>query len=85
MVALAGDRTLLARGAAPSELPDRIRTGNDRAYLLSLPRNALVPCRELAGIPTGATIVPLVDTRSSAVLRHGAPPLTVEWDGAIRP
>ena len=85
MVALAGDRTLLARGAALSELPDRIRTGNDRAYLLSLPRNALVPCRELAGIPVGATIVPLVDTRSSAVLRHGAPPLTVEWDGAIRP
>jgi hypothetical protein len=85
MVALAGDRTLLARGAVPSELPNRIRAGNDRAYLLPLPRNALVPCRELAGMPAGATIVPLVDTRSSAVLRHGAPPLTVEWDGAIRP
>jgi hypothetical protein len=85
MVALAGDRTLLARAAAPSELPDRMRAGNDRAYVLPLPRNALLPCRELAGTPAGATILPLVDTRSSVVLRRGSPPLTVEWDGAIRP
>jgi hypothetical protein len=85
MVALAGDHTLLARGAAPSELSNRIRAGSDRAYVLALPRNALVPCRELAGMPAGATILPLVDTRSSVVLRRGSPPLTVEWDGAIRP
>jgi hypothetical protein len=85
VVALAGDRTLLARGAALSELPGRVRAGHDRAYVLPLPRNALVPCRELAGMPAGADILPLVDTRSSAVLRRGSPPLTVEWDGAIRP
>jgi hypothetical protein len=85
VVALAGDRTLLARGVAQSELYDRVRAGSDRAYVLALPRNALVPCRELAGTPVGATILPLVDTRSSAVLRRGSPPLTVEWDGAIRP
>jgi hypothetical protein len=85
MVALAGDRTLLARAAAPAELSNRIRAGNDRAYVLALPRNALVPCRELAGMPAGATILPLVDTRSSVILRRGSPPLTVEWDGAIRP
>lgn len=85
VVALAGDRTLLARGAAPSDLSDRARAGSDRAYVLPLPRNALIPCRELAGMPAGAAILPLVDTRSSAVLRRGSPPLTVEWDGAIRP
>ena len=85
VVALAGDRTLLARGVAQSELSDRARAGSDRAYVLALPRNALVPCRELAGTPAGATILPLVDTRSSAILRRGSPPLTVEWDGAIRP
>ncbi|MFL5496711.1 MAG: hypothetical protein ACJ8DC_20205 [Gemmatimonadales bacterium] len=85
VVALAGDRTLLARGAPPSELSDRVRTGSDRAYVLALPRNALVPCRERAGLPPGAVILPLVDTRSSAILRRGSPPLSVEWDGAIRP
>jgi hypothetical protein len=85
MVALAGDRTLLARSVAPSELSTRLRNGSDRAYLLALPRNALVPCRDLAELPPGATILPLVDTRSSAVVRRGSPPLTVEWDGAIRP
>jgi hypothetical protein len=84
-VALAGDRTLLARGAAAAELSNRLRAGNDRAYVLALPRNALVPCRELARMPAGATILPLVDTRSTVVLRRGSPPLTVEWDGAIRP
>jgi hypothetical protein len=85
MVALAGERMLLARSAAPSELAARLRAGNDRAYVLPLPRIALLPCRELAGIGAGGTILPLVDTRSSAIVRRGSPPLTVEWDGAIRP
>ncbi|MFL5515915.1 MAG: hypothetical protein ACJ8DJ_07150, partial [Gemmatimonadales bacterium] len=73
------------RGAPPSELSDRARAGSDRAYVLALPRDALVPCRERAGLPPGAVILPLVDTRSSAILRRGSPPLSVEWDGAIRP
>lgn len=85
MVALAGERMLLARSAATSELAARLRAGNDRAYVLPLPRIALVPCRELAGMAAGSTILPLVDTRSTAVVRRGSPSLTVEWDGAIRP
>jgi hypothetical protein len=30
-------------------------------------------------------VIPLVDTRMSAIVRQGVPPLVVEFDGAIRP
>jgi hypothetical protein len=52
---------------------------------VALPRTALVPCREVVGWPAGTTLIPLIDTRLSAVVRRGVPPLTVELDGAIRP
>jgi hypothetical protein len=54
------------------------------AFVVPVPRIGLVPCREIAAWPAGATVVPLIETRRSVVVRRGVPPLTVEFDGRIR-
>jgi hypothetical protein len=43
-----------------------------------------VPCRERATWPAGAEILPLIDTRMTAVVRQGAPALEIQWDGTLR-
>jgi hypothetical protein len=84
IVALAGG-DVTARGLAADSFGVALRLETERGYVLSLPRQALVPCRESAGWPTNAAVVPLIDIRPYAVLRRGAPAFVVEWDGAIRP
>ncbi|HEX6668872.1 MAG TPA: hypothetical protein VF061_04910, partial [Gemmatimonadales bacterium] len=54
------------------------------AFVVPVPRPALVPCREIAAWPAGATVVPLIDTRRSVVVRRGVPPITVDFDGRLR-
>jgi hypothetical protein len=82
IVALAGGK-MTARGLAADSFGVALRLGTERGYVLGLPRQALVPCRESATWPLGATVLPLVDVRPYAVLRRGA--LAVEWDAAVRP
>jgi hypothetical protein len=90
-------RAIAERLVALSSKPMRVTGGMDRgspipaihsehgrAYVVALPRTALVPCREVAAWPTGATVVPLIETRRSVVVRRGVPPLTVEFDGRLR-
>jgi hypothetical protein len=85
IVALAGPGTgLRAAAVEPADFARLLRTGSDRAYVVALPRQTLVPCRESAGWPEGARIQPLIDGRAYAIVRRGAPPLTVEWDGTLR-
>ena len=85
IVALAGSSTALRAAALePADFAALLRSGSDRAYVVALPRHTLAPCRESAAWPDGARIQPLIDTRAYAVLRRGAPPLTVEWDGTVR-
>jgi len=52
---------------------------------VSGPRMAAGACAESSDWPAGARAVPLVETRAHAIVRRGAPPLAVEWDGAVRP
>jgi hypothetical protein len=54
------------------------------AFVVPVPWQALVPCREIAAWPAGATVVPLIDTRRSVVVRRGVPPITVDFDGRLR-
>jgi hypothetical protein len=90
-------RALAERLVALSSRPLRVSGGLDSrsplpvvhstlglAYVVPVSRTALVPCRELEGWPTGATVVPLIDTRRSVVARRGIPQLTVEFDGRLR-
>ncbi|MBA3521439.1 MAG: hypothetical protein H0T90_02895 [Gemmatimonadales bacterium] len=73
-----------AKGLEEADLAMALAAGGERAYVIPIPRQVLVPCRDLAGWPAGATLIPLIDTRSSLVVRRGVPALTVEWDGSVR-
>jgi hypothetical protein len=85
LVAMSRLADAVTRGVAPAELAGSLRPGSDRGYVIALPRRPLVPCRELAGWPAGATALALIDTRAHLILRDGVPPLLVEHDGAVRP
>jgi hypothetical protein len=75
---------LRARGLAPADFELAIRRGIERAYIVGVPRQSLAPCRDGAFLPEEARVVPLIDTRAFAIVRKGAPPLSVEWDGTLR-
>ena len=84
-VALAEAGTgLRSVGLPASEFATVLRKGSERGYIVALPRQTLAPCRETAALPRPARIQPLIDTRAHAIVRKGAPPLTVEWDGTVR-
>jgi hypothetical protein len=85
LVALSDEPGLTARGYSSADLQAALAAGGPRGLVLAVPRRALVPCRETRAWPAGATVVPLVETRTSAVVRRGLPPLAVEWDGTLRP
>lgn len=59
-----------------------LRAGREAAYVLALPRT-LALCQDLV-VPAGAAVLRLVDTRAHALVRQGAPPISVDWDGALR-
>jgi hypothetical protein len=72
-------------GLDPAEFAAALRNQHDRGYILDLPRQAPAPCHELAALPEGASIEALIDTRARAIVRRGSPPLSVDWDGTVRP
>lgn len=79
-----GDSSWFARGLANHDFETALRGGAMDAYILPLPRMSLVPCRD-ASWPQGATLVPLVETRRTAILRKDGPALVVGGDGSLRP
>lgn len=85
IVALASTSTgLRAVGLEAAEFATAVRGGTERAYVIGLPRQSLAPCRDASMWPAGAQLLPLIDTKAYAIVRKGAPPLTVEWDGTLR-
>ena len=63
---------------------EAVESGADRAYVVGLPRQTLLPCRDAFRWPAGARLLPLIDTRAYAIIRKGTRPLTVDWDGTLR-
>jgi hypothetical protein len=59
-----------------------------RASVFVIPLRRLPPgfpgCPEGYHLPIGSTVVPLVDTRATAVLRSGVPAFRIQGDGSIR-
>ncbi len=84
LVALSDQPLTAAGGPAGHSTAETLRGSFGRAYVVAVPRAALVPCREAAAWPTGSTVVPLIDTRKSVIVRRGVPRLTVEFDGGLR-
>lgn len=79
-----------ARAAAlsPSAFAAALHAGDDLAYVLPLPRFAFAPCHEfsmlLRAAPWLQSVIPLIDTRSIAIVRHGRVGLSVDADGSLR-
>jgi hypothetical protein len=84
LVALSSRPMRVLGGLDPLAPVPALRSAGGLAYILAVPRISLVPCREIADWPTGATVVPLIETRRSVAARRGIPPLTVEYDGRLR-
>jgi hypothetical protein len=84
IVALAALPGVTARGLSQAALESSLEVGREPGYILVLPRRPTASCRELALWPPGATVLPLIDTRLSVILRRDLPRLTVDWDGALR-
>jgi hypothetical protein len=85
IVALARDSVpLRTAGLPPAEFASALSRQNDRGYVVSFPRHVPAPCHELAELPAGSRVHPLIETRAYALLRKGAAPVAVDWDGAIR-
>jgi hypothetical protein len=71
-------------GLEQSQFHAALRQATERAYVVRLPRETLTHCRDAADLPGNARIQPLIDSRAHAIVRRGAPPLSVEWDGTVR-
>jgi hypothetical protein len=84
LVALSGQPMRVIDGQYARTPATAIRSDLGTAYVIPVPRTTLVPCREISAWPAGATVVPLIETRHSVVVRRGVPPITVDFDGRLR-
>jgi hypothetical protein len=84
LVALSDEAGLTVRGV-PAATIDSALARDARGAVLPLPKRTFEPCRELGRWPPGSRIVPLIESRASAVVRRGVPALVVEYDGTLRP
>jgi hypothetical protein len=82
----------LGKGAVAAAVPasafeSSLRSGTDAAYVLELRRRVYDVCRAALELPPwswAATIQPLLDVRSHAVVRRGLPRMALDWDGTLR-
>jgi hypothetical protein len=85
-----------AAAIGPSAFAAALHSGDDVAYVLPLPRFTVAPCHELAMLlraapwlesartAGGLPMIPLVETRSHALVRRGRVGLSVDADGSLR-
>ena len=68
------------------EFGPALANGRVSAFVVPLPKLAPPPpgCPDAYRIPAGSTVVPLVETRATAVLRGGVPGFRMQGDGSIR-
>jgi len=80
-------RGAVAAGVPASAFESSLRAGTDAAYVVELRRRVYDVCRAALELPpwsSAATIEPLLDVRSHAVVRRGLPRMTLDWDGTLR-
>jgi len=80
-------RGAVAAGVPASAFESSLRAGRDAAYVLELRRRVYDVCGAALELPpwsSAATIEPLLDVRSHAVVRRGLPRMTLDWDGTLR-
>ena len=80
-----------AAGLAPNDFGRVLLAGGDAAYLLDLPRIALSACNDRAVLrssapwltTSGARLLPLIDTRETALVNRDRVSATVDWSGTL--
>lgn len=86
-----------AAALSSQDFATALRAGSELAFVVSLPRHSLAPCRDverlLMSAPWLATgqspvelsrrVAPLVDTRLHAVVRRNRLGLTMQWDSTV--
>jgi len=88
-------RRATAAPLAPADFERALRIGGELAYVVSLPRAPLTPCRELTALLLSAPwlanggrldglLFPLVDMRERAVVKRDHASAIIEWDGTLR-
>lgn len=89
------DAGLVAAGLRPEEFAAALDAGDESAYLLALPRRVLDPCQQVQALVAAAgwlaaselelspVLVPLVDTRSRAIVRRGLSGVVASWGGTV--
>jgi len=92
IVAVGRRATAAPLGAA--EFNRVLRAGNELAYVIALSRTSIAPCFDLAALhssapwlgagPIADALVPLVETRDKAVVKHDRVSASVDWDGTLR-
>ncbi len=85
-----------AAALSQSAFAAALHAGDDLAYVLPLPRFTVAPCQEFAMLLRAAPwlqseqtghslpVIPLIDTRSHAIVRRGRLGLSVDADGSLR-
>jgi hypothetical protein len=77
-----------AAALSPNEFAAALRAGGDLGYVLQLPRLGVAPCDEFAKLMRAApwlqSVIPLIDTRSVAIVRRDRVGLSVDADGSLR-
>jgi hypothetical protein len=79
-------RGAVAAGLSPPAFEAALRAGGDAGYVLALRRRVYDFCRAALDLPPwgpAGTVAPLLDVRSHAVVRHAAPRMAIDWDGAL--
>jgi hypothetical protein len=85
----ASTRPLVAAGLAPSDWGPALRSGDDAAYVVALPRFEADPClaveRLVGAVPwiSAGAILPLVDTRTTAIVKAGSSGWVVGAGGTV--
>jgi hypothetical protein len=78
-----------ATGLTGEALAVALRRGTDAGYVMSVANRPIDPCRDLLSWIDEArwldpeTIVPLVETRLTAIVRRGRSGVSAEWDGGL--
>ena len=88
------DRHAVAAGLSPNDFARALRAGGELAYVLDLSRASFSPCDDLrelwssapwlaAGHGDDVRLLPLIDTRESAIVNGNRVSATVDWNGIL--
>jgi hypothetical protein len=88
-------RRATAAPLAAADFPRALRTGNESAYVVALPRSSLTPCRDMTLLRASApwltasegapdVLIPLIDTREHPIVNVEHVSAVIGWDGTLR-